>query len=168
MLVIGHGSDGCTFALHVEEAGADTRIIAVNSQLVNTRIQNQPVRAYVRVGDVPNTAMVDTEAQLILFNSAFWGSPVIGAIINNGIVRLHQANFSQVGNVGVDVRGGSAHVYTSYFAQRKANYADNAHARLHEGGKSLELSNNYFNNRLPGLHNEFSRKVYGSDITMEN
>ncbi len=36
---------------------------------------------------------VHPDAKLILYNSAFWGSPVIGAIINNGIVSFQQANF---------------------------------------------------------------------------
>jgi hypothetical protein len=153
MLVIGHGSDGCTFALYVEEAGPDTRIIAINSELVNTYIQNQPVRAYIKMGDAPNTKRVHPNAQLILYNSAFWGSPTTGAIIYNGIVRIHQANFSQVGNPGIDVRGGSAHVFTSFFAQRKSGSGDNAHARLHETGSFIELTNNFYGSRLPGLTN---------------
>ena len=163
MLVIGHGSDGCTFALYVDEAGANTRIIAINSELVNTQIQNQPVRSYVRVGDNPNTARVDPNAHLILYNSAFWGNPTAGAIINNGVVRFQQANFSQVGNPGIDVRGGSAHVFSSFFAQRKNGNGDNAHARLHETGKSIELTNNFYNNRRPGI-NAGTGTVYGSDL----
>lgn len=162
LLVIGHGSDGCTFALYVDEAGENTRIIAINSELVNTHIESQPERAYVKVGDTPNTKKVNPGAQLVLYNSAFWGNPTAGAIINNGIVRFHQTNFSQVGSPGIDVRGGSAHVYTSFFAQRKNGSGDNAHARLHEGGKSIELTNNYYSSRRPGL-NAQPNLVYGSD-----
>ena len=164
MLVIGHGSDGCTFALYVEEAGRNTRIVAINSELVNTQIQSQPVRAYVRVGDVPNTPRVDPNAQLILYNSAFWGNPTTGAIINNGIVRFQQANFSQVGNPGIDVLGGSAHVYTSYFAQGKSGEGNNAHARLHQTGNSIELTNNFYTNRQLGLNNARPGFAFGSDI----
>jgi hypothetical protein len=164
MLVIGHGSDGCTFAMFVEEAGPQTRIIAINSELVNTRIENQPVRAYVRVGDAPNTEKVDTNAQLALYNSAFWGNPTIGAIVNNGIVRFHEANFSQVGNPGIDVRGGSAHVYTSYFAQRKNGNGDNSHARLEESGNSIELTNNFYTSNRPGLNNSRPGFAFGSDL----
>jgi hypothetical protein len=164
MLVIGHGSDGCTFALYVEEAGPDTRIVAINSELVNTRIENQPVRAFVRVGDEPNTAKVDPNAQLALYNSAFWGNPTIGAIVNNGIVRFHEANFSQVGNPGIDVRGGSAHVYTSYFAQRKNGNGDNSHARLLESGNSIELTNNFYTSNRPGLNNARPGFAYGADL----
>ena len=72
------------------------------------------------MGDKVNTDKVHPDAKLILYNSAFWGSPVIGAIINNGIVSFQQANFSRSGTQGVDVRGGKAHVYTSYFAQKMA------------------------------------------------
>jgi len=164
MLVIGHGSDGCTFALFVEEAGQNTRIIAINSELVNTQIVSQPERAYVRVGDIPNTSNVNPNAQLILFNSAFWGNPTTGAIINNGIVRFHQANFSQVGSPGIDVFGGSAHVYTSFFAQRKGGSGNSAHARLREDGKSIELTNNFYTSSRPGFNAMQGGLVYGSDI----
>ena len=93
MTMIGHGSDGCTYSLFVEDADKDTKIIAVNSELVNTKIPNEPVRSYVLMGKEMNTSKVHPDAKLILYNSAFWGSPVIGAIINNGIVSF------QVGNV---------------------------------------------------------------------
>ena len=117
MTMIGHGSDGCTYSLFVEDADKDTKIIAVNSELVNTKIPNEPVRSYVLMGKEMNTSKVHPDAKLILYNSAFWGSPVFGAIINSGIVSFQQANFSRSGTYGVDVRGGRAHVYTSYFAQ---------------------------------------------------
>jgi len=164
LLVIGHGSDGCTFALFVEEAGPNTRIVAINSELVNTQIESQPERAYVRVGDSPNTAKVDPKSQLILFNSAFWGNPTTGAIINNGVTRFHQTNFSQVGSPGIDVWGGSAHVYTSYFAQRKSSGGSNAHARLNESGNSIELTNNYYSNSRPGITNARPGFVQGADL----
>jgi hypothetical protein len=165
MFVIGHGSDGCTFSLYVDEAGPNTRIVAINSELVTTPTPDQPVRAYIRVGDTPNTRKVDPNAQLILYNSSFWGNPVTGAIINNGIVRFHQTNFSQVGYPGIDVWGGSAHVYTSYFAQGKTGTGDNAHARLHGEGKSIELSNNIYNSRRPGVNSARSGgSVYGADL----
>ena len=89
--------------------------------MVNTKIPNEPVRSYVLMGDKVNTDKVHPDAKLILYNSAFWGSPVIGAIINNGIVSFQQANFSRSGTQGVDVRGGKAQVYTSYFAQKIAD-----------------------------------------------
>jgi hypothetical protein len=117
------------------------------------------------MGDTPNTSKVDPKAQLTLYNSAFWGNPLKGAIVNNGIVRLHQTNFSQVGSPGVDVLGGSAHVYTSYFAQRKSGNGDNAHARLHESGNSVELTNNFYSsNRRPGLNNAKPGFARGSDL----
>ena len=135
--VIGHGSDGCTFALYVQEAGAGTKIIAVNSELVNTLIKTQPVRAYVKVGCQPGTEKVHPKALLVLCNSAFWGSPTVGAIINNGIVRFHQANFSETGKPAIDVRGGSAHVYSSYFA---AYLPDGIYANK----TFIEEANNYY------------------------
>ena len=144
MTVIGHGSDGCTYALFVEDADEKTKIVAINSELVNTRIESQPVRSYVLMGENVNTDKVHPNAHLILYNSAFWGSPTVGAIINNGTVRYQQANFQRTGAPGIDVRGGKAHVYTSYFAQKMTGASENdVYARLHETGASIELTNNY-------------------------
>jgi len=164
MTVIGHGSDGCTFSLFVEDADKNTKIVAVNSELVNTKIPNESVRSYVLMGDKVNTGKVHPNAKLILYNSAFWGSPVQAAIINNGIVSFQQANFSRSGTQGVDVRGGKAHVYTSYFAQKMAELTtgDEGYARLGTQGKSIELTNNYY---VSGFR--FSKAgdglIYGSD-----
>lgn len=71
MTVIGHGSDGCTYSLFVEDADKDTKIVAINSELVNTNIKHQPVRSYVLMGSEPNTKKIDSQAQLVLYNSAF-------------------------------------------------------------------------------------------------
>ena len=145
MTMIGHGSDGCTYSLFVEDADKDTKIIAVNSELVNTKIPNEPVRSYVLMGKEMNTSKVHPDAKLILYNSAFWGSPVFGAIINSGIVSFQQANFSRSGTYGVDVRGGRAHVYTSYFAQEILDIVTlNGYARLGMYGNLIELTNNYY------------------------
>ena len=143
MTMIGHGSDGCTYSLFVEDADKDTKIIAVNSELVNTKIPNEPVRSYVLMGKEMNTSKVHPDAKLILYNSAFWGSPVFGAIINSGIVSFQQANFSRSGTYGVDVRGGRAHVYTSYFAQEIPDTVT-LNARLGMYGNLIELTNNYY------------------------
>ena len=145
MTMIGHGSDGCTYSLFVEDADKDTKIIAVNSELVNTKIPNEPVRSYVLMGKEMNTSKVHPDAKLILYNSAFWGSPVFGAIINSGIVSFQQANFSRSGTYGVDGRGGRAHVYTSYFAQEIPDTVTlNGYARLGMYGNLIELTNNYY------------------------
>jgi hypothetical protein len=165
MTVVGHGSDGCTYSLFVEDADKNTQIIAINSELVNTQIAGQTVRSYVLMGDKTNTGNVHPDAKLILYNTAFWGSPTVGGIVNNGIVRYQQANFQRSGATGVDVRGGKACVYSSFFAQRAAPEANenNAYAKLHATGNSIELTNNYY---LSGLRN-YSLKpggIYGSDV----
>ena len=87
MTVIGHGSDGCSYSLFEEDAGKNTKLIAINSELVNTRTA-EPVRSYVLMGGEANTSKIHPDAQLILYNSAFWGSPTLGAIINSGTVRF--------------------------------------------------------------------------------
>jgi len=175
MTVVGHGSDGCSFSLFVEDADKNTKIVAINSELVNTRT-SEPIRSYVLMGNEVKTNKVHPDAQLVLYNSAFWGSPVIGAIINNGIVRFQQANFQRSGAPGIDNRGGKAHVYSSYFAQpmtgneratREISAAvaagDNVYAKLHETGESIELTNNYYDSGLR-LDNAKPGKIYGSDI----
>jgi len=167
MTVIGHGSDGCSYSLFVEDAGKNTKLIAINSELVCTRTA-EPVRSYVLMGGEANTNKVHPDAQLILYNSAFWGSPVIGAIINSGTVRFQQANFQRSGAPGIDNRGGKAHVYSSYFAQKMAGEVtkENVYAKLHATGVSIELTNNNYisgfseNNAKPG-------KIYGSDIVSD-
>lgn len=164
MTVIGHGSDGCSYSLFVENADKNTRLIAINSELVNTRTA-EPVRSYVLMGGEANSGKVHPDARLILYNSAFWGSPVIGAIINNGTVHFQQANFQRSGAPGIDNRGGKVHVYSSYFADKMtgAVTGDNVYSKLHATGVSTELTNNFYisglreNNAKPG-------RVYGSDI----
>ena len=170
MTVIGHGSDGCSYALFVEDGDENTKIIGINSELVNTAIEGQEERAYVLVGDEVNTKKVHPNTQLILYNSAFWGSPTEGAIINNGIVRYQQANFQSLSArgveniVGIDVRGGKAHIYSSFFAHRIPVDADenNAYAWLRSTGSSIELTNNYY---ISGkrIKNDGAGRIYGSD-----
>ena len=171
MTVIGHGSDGCTYALFVEDADKNTKIIGINSELVNTQIAEQNVRAYILMGDEINTKKVHPDAQLILYNSAFWGSPTAGAIINNGIVRYQQANFQSLTArglnkvVGIELRGGKVHVYSSFFAQRIPNDADDnsMYAWLHSTGNLIELTNNYYISGLK-IKKEGTGHIIGSDI----
>ncbi|QHW29527.1 hypothetical protein GZH47_00875 [Paenibacillus rhizovicinus] len=171
LTIIGHGSDGCAYSLYVEDADENTKIIAINSELVNTNIATEPDRAYVKMGDAANTAKIDPKAELVLYNSAFWGSPSLaGALVNNGIVRFQQANFTQLpgNNPGIDVFGGQAHVYSSYFQPTKNGQNNNVYAKLREGGTSIELSNNYY---ASGLRNSTPASnpygIYGSDLLAE-
>ena len=167
MVVIGHGSDGCTFSLFVEDADKDTKIIGINSELVNTQIQGQAVRSYVRMGDEVNTPKVHPDAQLVLYNTAFWGSPTVGGIINNGIVRYQQANFQSPGNPAIDVRGGKAHAYSSYFQSMRRGDAyrgGRVAAMLHETGVSLEMTNNHFPRLEVKSVKTDEAGLYGSDV----
>ena len=175
MTIIGHGSDGCTYALFVEDADENTKLIAINSKLVNTQIEEQPVRAYVLMGDEVNTDKVNPDAQLVLYNTAFWGSPTHGAIINNGTVRYQQANFqSLTPNIGrnitsvrgLDIRGGKAHVYSSYFAQIIAPNATDysAYVTLYPTANSVELSNNHYKSGVRVI-NQGTGRIFGTDVT---
>jgi len=168
MTVIGHGSDGCSFSLFVEDADKNTKLVAINSELVCTRTA-EPVRSYVLVGREANTSNVHPDAKLTLYNTAFWGSPTIGAIINGGTVRFQQANFQRSGAPGIDSRSGKVHVYSSYFAQRMPGEAtgDNVYAKLHTATVSAEMTNNYYSSGFKE-NNEKQGKVYGSDIVAPN
>ena len=169
--IIGHGSDGCTFALYVQHAGPYTVINAINSELVNTNIATQPERTYVRMGGPsvsgsPGGWSIHPNAQLNLFNSAFWGSPTVGAQVFGGIVRFQQANFSQLPSIGIDVIGGRAHVYSSRFAPTRGG-AD-LYARLGAGGDALELTNNFYRSGLAGnVTSAVPFGLFGADIDGE-
>jgi hypothetical protein len=160
--MIGHGSDGCTFALYVENADKKTKIIGINSELVNTRIVREPVRSYVLMGGEPATGKVHPKSELILYNSAFWGSPVIGSIINNGIVKFHQANFCSPGNPAIDLRCGKVEVFSSYFPQRFRG-GDSWHLVAKETGRSALLVNNHYAADLKYL-NEGKASFEGPDF----
>ena len=174
--IVGHGSDGCTFALYVQHAGPDTVINAINSELVNTGIPTQPVRTYVRMGGSsvsdpdPNNWSIHPDAQLNLFNSAFWGSPTTGAQIFGGIVRFQQANFSALGPggaVGIDVIGGRVHIYSSRFAPTRS--ADGLYVRLGPDGDGVELTNNFYRGGLSGnVHSYVEFGLFGADIGGES
>jgi hypothetical protein len=163
MTVVGHGSDGCSFSLFVEDADKNTKITAINSELVCTKTA-EPVRSYILMGKEANTPKVDPDAKLSLYNTAFWGSPTTAAIINSGTVRFQQANFQSSGAPAIDNKGGKVNVYSSYFARKMSGdpTGDNVYARLHAAGIAIELTNNYYisgfreNNEKPG-------KIYGSD-----
>lgn len=168
--VIGHGSDGCSYSLFVEDAGKNTGITAINSELVTTKTA-EPVRSYVLMGEKTGTDKVDPKARLALYNTAFWGSPTTAAIINNGIVRFQQANFQSSGAPGIDNRGGNVHVYSSYFSDKMTGEAsgDNVYAKLRNTGGSIELSNNYY---ISGFRESSERskdpgKVYGFDVVSD-
>lgn len=158
--MIGHGSDGCTYSLFVEDADENTKIVAINSELVNTNIIHEPVRSYVLMGDEPGTLKVHPNAELVLYNSAFWGSPVLASIVNNGKVRIQQGNFTRCGKAGIDVRGGEVSVYTTCFAQPLSN---GNYVSLSNDECNAELTNNYYASELKVDSKDIAR-VVGIDI----
>lgn len=158
--MIGHGSDGCTYSLFVENADENTNIVGINTELVNTNIRHEPIRSYVLMGDKPNTEKVNSKACLTLFNSSFWGSPVMGAIVNNGTLRIQQGNFVKSGYIGLNLYGGSAHVYSSYFAQPMID--DGSYVKLHDDACRIEMTNNFYKSRLNLAGNDYT-KIYGTD-----
>lgn len=64
MTVVGHGSDPCSYYLFLEDADENTKLTAINSELVCTRTAG-PVRSYVLIGGEAITNKVHGDAQLI-------------------------------------------------------------------------------------------------------
>lgn len=135
MTMVGHGSDGCTFSLFVEDADRNTRIIGINSELVNTNIRHQPLRSYVLMGRKPGD--LPEEATLMLYNTAFWGTPTVAITNNAGRLVLGQANIESCGMPCINIAGGSVTARTTYFGQPVMDFV----------GKAV-LENVYFNKTL--------------------
>ena len=148
LTVIGHGTDGSTFGLFVEDADADTRITLINAELVTLY---SDYKAYILMGGFDNPEKVHDGAALTLYNSAFWGNVDNAVVVNSGTVRLQQANIVNVGNPGIKVAGGKIHVYNTYFQQGNRDYA---HVET-----QAELTNNFYAGDL-----NYQGNVYGADI----
>jgi hypothetical protein len=156
IIVIGHGTDGGTFGMYVQDGGENTKITLINSELV-AMVTPTSHRAYVMMGDFENPDSVHPDALLVMYNSALWGGPTESVIIQNGTVRMQQTNFSAPGRIGVLVFGGSAHVYNSYFQSAVR------HAVIEDGAKSsVELTNNYYTGNLR-YETSIISGIYGSD-----
>jgi len=156
--VIGHGTDGSSYGMFVEDADADTKIVMINSELVTI---NSTDMAYVLMGeqagvDNPNSK-VHPDALLVMYNSALWGTSTNAVRVYNGNARMQQTNFCSVGNPSVVVYGGQAHVYTSYFQQATT------HTNIRQAARGAELSNNYYNGGIK-YSEEVLGSIYGSDI----
>ena len=124
MTMVGHGSDGCTFSLFVEDADRNTRIIGINSELVNTNIRHQPLRSYVLMGRKPGD--LPEEATLMLYNTAFWGTPTVAITNNAGRLVLGQANIESCGMPCINIAGGSVTARTTYFGQPVMDFVGKA------------------------------------------
>ncbi|MBQ0096893.1 MAG: poly(beta-D-mannuronate) C5 epimerase [Bacteroidales bacterium] len=146
LTMVGHGSDGCTFSLFVEDADSNTRIIGINSELVNTRIKHQRLRSYVLMDRDSASRKVDPKARLVLYNSAFWGSPTAGVTANSGTLVLSQANFASCGHPCIDIYGGTVEAHTSYFAEKMLDgpIDGRAYVRNASGTGNIGFFNNYF------------------------
>ena len=166
LTVIGHGTDGSTFGLFVEDADADTRITLINSELVTLY---SDYKAYVLMGefkkDGGNPEKVHKDAVLTLYNSAFWGNVDNSVVVNSGVVRLQQANIVNMGDPVLNIKGGRIHVYNTYFQQGNVNRDGNAinriHAMVEEDAQYAELTNNYYASEL-----RCDGDVRGMDVMM--
>ena len=154
---IGNGIDGSTRAIFLEHADENTKITLINSQLVPVGIE--PDKSYIRIGE--NTeADIHPDAQLILYNSTFWGITDRGAVVHAGTLRLYQGNFAAPGNPSVHVLGGSAHVFSSKFLSPN----NETFGHLASAGNILEFSNNYFSGGLLYENEKPAGYVFGTDI----
>jgi hypothetical protein len=158
LTVIGHGTDGGTYGMFVQDGDKDTKIVLINSELVSMVADDY--RSYVMMGDMKNPGSVHPDALLVMYNSALWGSPTNSVTVQNGIIRMQQTNFCAPGDIGVIVHGGKAHVYNSYFQRSILN------AKIEpSAGSSVELTNNYYTGNA-GLRYETNTPggIFGSDF----
>jgi|GEM_PF-1365442 len=158
LTVIGHGTDGSTYGLFVEDADIDTKITMINSELVT--INSTREKSYVLMGSREQPERVNPGATLTLYNTACWGGADIGAIVNGGNLRLQQINFQNYNNPGpgIQVNGGNAHVYNSFFQN-----SNRTQLTVGSGASGAELTNNYYNGGLR-YTSALLDGVYGSDI----
>ena len=165
LTVVGHGTDGSTYGLFVEDADENTKIVMINSELVTITATRE--KSYVLMGSREAPEKVDPKARLVLYNTACWGGANIGAIVNNGTVRFQQVNFQNwtgSGGTGqqccIQVNGGSAHVYNSYFQQNRR------HLYIYSNAKGAELTNNFYTGGMQQV-SQSPDYVYGSDISSQ-
>jgi len=159
--VIGHGTDGSTYGMFVEDADADTEIVLINAELVTINYAGR--MAYVLMGGDATVgsdpSRVHEDAKLYMYNTAVWGGATIAAIVNSGSLYMYQTNFSAFSSAyGVQVNGGKAHIYDSNFRP-----SGKTQVQITTADGRAELTNNYY---AGGMKYSVvaNGSVYGSDI----
>ncbi|WP_186320237.1 glycosyl hydrolase family 28-related protein [Paenibacillus sp. Y412MC10] len=146
-VVIGHGTDGSKKGAVLE--GADKAGLQfINTELVSISTTD---KVYVEVGK-------DFGSKAVFFNSSMWGDTNRSFDIFGGTVRIQQANFTKVGDIGINAVGGDIGLYDSYFQQSQTT-----HVYAGPGIDKMVVSNNLASGGLQ-IQNDAPGKVSGSNL----
>lgn len=146
-VVIGHGTDGSKKGAVLQGAGAGG-LSFINTELVSMSTTD---KVYVEVGE-------QFASKAVFFNTSMWGDTTRSFDIFGGDVRIQQANFTKVGEIGINAIGGDITLYNSYFQQPRTN-----HVYVGPEIEKMIISNNLFNGGLQ-IQNEAPGKVSGSNL----
>nr|WP_237179003.1 S-layer homology domain-containing protein [Paenibacillus sp. MMS18-CY102] len=146
-VIIGHGTDGSKKGVYLEGAGADG-LSFVNTELVSLSTTD---KVYI-------TTAPSFDGEATFFNSSMWGDTTRSIDAYAGKLNIQQANFTNVGERGVNALGGDVDLYNSYFQQ-----AGTTHVSAGSDIERLNVSNNVFKGGMQ-LANEAADKVVGTNL----
>ncbi|OBZ19268.1 S-layer protein [Bacillus sp. FJAT-27264] len=146
-VVIGHGTDGSKKGAVIDSAGP-AGLSLINTELVSMSSSD---KVYVVVGE-------GFDSKVTLFNTSMWGDTTRSFDIHAGTVRIQQANFTTVGERGINALGGDTALYNSYFQQPRTT-----HVYAGPDISKLVISNNLFKGGMQ-LVNEAVNKVFGTNL----
>ncbi|MEK5254670.1 glycosyl hydrolase family 28-related protein [Paenibacillus sp. FSL F4-0125] len=146
-IVIGHGTDGSKKGAVIESAGP-AGLSLINTELVSMSTSD---KVYVVVGE-------DFDSKVTLFNTSMWGDTTRSIDVHAGKVRIQQANFTTVGERGINALGGDTALYNSYLQQPRTT-----HVYAGPDIDKLVISNNIFKGGMQFV-NEAVNKVSGTNL----
>lgn len=146
-IVIGHGTDGSKKGAVIDSAGP-AGLSLINTELVSMSTSD---KVYVVVGE-------DFDSKVTLFNTSMWGDTTRSIDVHAGKVRIQQANFTTVGERGINALGGDTALYNSYFQQPRTTH-------VYAGPEidKLVITNNIFKGGMQFV-NEAVNKVFGTNL----
>lgn len=146
-VVIGHGTDGSKKGVYIEDASGNG-LSFVNTELVSLSTTDK----------VCITAADGFDSTARFFNTSMWGDTTRSVDVYSGNVRIQQANFTTVGEKGINALGGDTALYDSYFQQPRTT-----HVYASPDIEKLVVTNNLFKGGMQ-LVNEAGVKVSGTNL----
>lgn len=146
-IVIGHGTDGSKKGAVIDSAGP-AGLSLINTELVSMSTSD---KVYVVIGE-------DFDSKVTLFNTSMWGDTTRSIDVHAGKVRIQQANFTTVGERGINALGGDTTLYNSYFQQPRTT-----HVYAGPDIDKLVITNNIFKGGMQFV-NEAVNKVFGTNL----
>ncbi|MEK8130018.1 glycosyl hydrolase family 28-related protein [Paenibacillus filicis] len=146
-IVIGHGTDGSKKGACLEGAG-EQGLTFINTELVSMSTSD---KVYITLAE-------SFKGEATFFNTSMWGGTTRSVDLLSGKLHLQQANFTVVGERGIQALGGELWLYDSYFQQAGTTH-------IYAGPEIVHIveAANLFNGDLQ-LENHAPGKVTGTDI----